>query len=225
MVIAVIALFVSMSGTTYAVTKLPRNSVGSSQLRPGAVRSSDIKNGAVTARKLAKGLRPGQGVSVQAPGRVPYADRAGSADTLDGRDSSDFLARDRIVDVPRFSLGDGQQRQVYQRGPFTLTATCDLNVTTLSGVIDSADILVSTTQDHSVMDGFALNPDLGPGDPPAERVLISVSPPDGVKDFESSADGTMVAPDGTEIRSAVLYAGVNIHNEPDKCFFGGFFMI
>src|SRR3954463_15330084 len=103
--IAVIALFVAMSGTTYAVTKPPRNSVGSPQLRPGAVRTSDIKNGAVTARKLAKSLRPSQGVSVQAPGRVPYA---GSADTLDGRDSSDFLARDRIVDVPRFSLGDSQ---------------------------------------------------------------------------------------------------------------------
>src|SRR3954447_21474606 len=126
--IAVIALFVAMSGTTYAVTKPPRNSVGSAQLRPGAVRSSDIKNGAVTARKLARSLRPGRGVTVQAPGRVPYADRAGSADTLDGRDSSEFLARDRIVDVPRFSLRDGQQRPVYQRGPFTLTATCDLNV-------------------------------------------------------------------------------------------------
>ena len=52
-----------------------------------------------------------------------------------------------------------------------------------------------------------------------------ISPPPGEPDFESSADGTLAAPDGTEVRSAVVQAGVNIFGEPDKCFFGGFFLI
>jgi hypothetical protein len=253
MVVATIALFIAMSGTTYAVTKLPKNSVGSTQLRANAVQTSDIKDGAVTASKLANGALPGQ--TAAAPDRVGYADRAGfasrsdaadratfadsagrstsatgagfadNADRLDGKDSSAFLPRGLVVEVQRFSLTDGQQREVLHHGPFTVTAHCDTNVTTPSGVIDSADMLVSATQENSVMDGFTLNPDLDPDDPPSERVLISVSPPDGTPDFESSADGTLVAPDGTEIRSAVLHAGVNIHGQPNKCFFGGFFVI
>ncbi len=43
-VIAVLALFVALGGTTYAATSLPRNSVGTKQL----------KNGAVTAKKMSK---------------------------------------------------------------------------------------------------------------------------------------------------------------------------
>jgi hypothetical protein len=54
-VISVIALFVALGGTSYAVTQLPRNSVGTMQLKQGAVTTAKLKAAAVTSGKIAKG--------------------------------------------------------------------------------------------------------------------------------------------------------------------------
>jgi hypothetical protein len=43
-VTASLALFIALGGSSYAALSLPRNSVGTQQLRPGAVRSADVKN-------------------------------------------------------------------------------------------------------------------------------------------------------------------------------------
>jgi len=68
-----VALFVSLGGTTYAVTALPRNSVGPAQLRARAVTeaklaekaviTSRLANGAVTAPKIARGTITGAQVA------------------------------------------------------------------------------------------------------------------------------------------------------------------
>lgn len=52
LVVSVIALLVALGGTGYAAFSLPKNSVGSKQLKKGAVTTKKIKNGAVTASKL-----------------------------------------------------------------------------------------------------------------------------------------------------------------------------
>jgi|HubBroStandDraft_6_1064221.scaffolds.fasta_scaffold546703_1 hypothetical protein len=54
--VGIIALFVALGGTSYAATQLPANSVGTRQIRPGAVTSQSIHNGAVTPAKLSPGL-------------------------------------------------------------------------------------------------------------------------------------------------------------------------
>ena len=54
MIVAMVALFVAMGGTGYAVSKLPKRSVGPTQLRKNAVRSEHIKAGEITTAKLAK---------------------------------------------------------------------------------------------------------------------------------------------------------------------------
>jgi hypothetical protein len=46
-VIALIALFVALGGTGYAAVKLPKNSVGASQIRTNGVGSSEVKNGSL----------------------------------------------------------------------------------------------------------------------------------------------------------------------------------
>jgi hypothetical protein len=43
-VIATLALFLALGGASYAAIKLPANSVGSKQIKDGAVSSADIKN-------------------------------------------------------------------------------------------------------------------------------------------------------------------------------------
>ena len=64
-VVSLMALFVALSGGAYALT-VPRNSVGSEQLKRGAVTRSKIRKGAVTASAvkahslLANDFKPGQ---------------------------------------------------------------------------------------------------------------------------------------------------------------------
>jgi hypothetical protein len=53
--LATAALLVSLGGTSYAALKLPRNSVGTSQLRNGAVTKAKIANNAIGTVKVANG--------------------------------------------------------------------------------------------------------------------------------------------------------------------------
>jgi hypothetical protein len=55
MVVSIVALVVAMGGTGYAAVTLPRNSVGSRQIKPGGVKPSDIASNAVTSTKVANG--------------------------------------------------------------------------------------------------------------------------------------------------------------------------
>ena len=52
LVVAFVALLIALGGTSYAAFRLPRNSVGTKQLKHNAVTASKIKNGAVTASKI-----------------------------------------------------------------------------------------------------------------------------------------------------------------------------
>jgi hypothetical protein len=52
-VVSVLALFVALGGTAWGVAHLPKNSVGSKQIRNGAVKKVDLHKKAVTYAKLA----------------------------------------------------------------------------------------------------------------------------------------------------------------------------
>jgi hypothetical protein len=53
--VALLALFVALGGTGYAALNLPNNSVGSKQIRKGAVKNPDIASSAVTGAKVKRG--------------------------------------------------------------------------------------------------------------------------------------------------------------------------
>lgn len=55
LVISLIALFFSLAGTGWAVTQLPRNSVGSAQLKANAVSGPKVKDGSLSAADFAAG--------------------------------------------------------------------------------------------------------------------------------------------------------------------------
>ena len=57
LVISIIALVFAMGGTGWAVTQLPRNSVGTPQLKQSAVTSAKIKDGTIATADLAAATR------------------------------------------------------------------------------------------------------------------------------------------------------------------------
>ena len=76
-VIATIALLVALSGTGWAVTQLPRNSVGTPQLKRNAVTSAKVRNGSLLAEDFKSGQLP-QGAKGD-PGPAGPQGAAGSA--------------------------------------------------------------------------------------------------------------------------------------------------
>lgn len=54
-IISIIALFVALSGSAYAVSQLPKNSVGTKQLQNSSVTTKKIKKGAVTSSAVKDG--------------------------------------------------------------------------------------------------------------------------------------------------------------------------
>jgi hypothetical protein len=84
LVVASVALFFALAGTSYAAFTLGRNTVGSAQLKAGAVTAAKIKRGAVTAEKvkagslLASDFRAGQ-LSAGAPGAAGATGATGPA--------------------------------------------------------------------------------------------------------------------------------------------------
>lgn len=58
MVVALVALGVALGGVGYAVIEIPKNSVGTAQLRNSAVTSAKVRNGSLLARDFRRGQLP-----------------------------------------------------------------------------------------------------------------------------------------------------------------------
>lgn len=79
MVVALVALGVALAGTGYAVTVLPRNSVGPAQIRAGAVDSSKVRQHSLFAVDFKPGqLPPGAQGETGLPGLTGPTGVAGS---------------------------------------------------------------------------------------------------------------------------------------------------
>ena len=84
-VVAYLALFVALGGTSYAAIKLPKNSVKAKQIAPGAVASSEVKDHSL----LGKDFKPGQ-LPVGAKGDVgPKGDTGAKGDKGDKGDQGE----------------------------------------------------------------------------------------------------------------------------------------
>jgi hypothetical protein len=104
--VALLALFVALGGTGYAVSSLPRNSVGPKQLRTGAVTTKKLKRRSVTASRIAPNALSGSQILESGLGMVPaaarassagHADSAGTASTLAGAGPSAFVGAKRMA--------------------------------------------------------------------------------------------------------------------------------
>ena len=92
-VLSTLCLFALLGGGAYAALKLPKNSVGSKQIKDGQVRSVDVGDGTLSGEDLAAGLLPKEATPAQLRSKLLGVDGAGSgidADMLDGQSSGSF---------------------------------------------------------------------------------------------------------------------------------------
>ncbi len=82
LVVSLVALLLALSGASYAAFSLPKNSVGTKQLKDGAVTTQKIKNGAVTKAKLnVTGLTVPNALHANSANNATHADNATHATT------------------------------------------------------------------------------------------------------------------------------------------------
>jgi collagen triple helix repeat protein len=67
MIVAVIALFVALGGTGYAALTLPKDSIGSKQLKDNAVDSSNVENHSLLSKDFQSGQLPDGPQGAQGP--------------------------------------------------------------------------------------------------------------------------------------------------------------
>jgi hypothetical protein len=151
-VLALLALFLSLGGSSYAALRvssadivdnsvrskdLRNNGVRSRDVRNGAVRSADVRNGGLQGRDMQANSITGTAVRESSLGAVPAARDAlmlagkpaaaylgGDAATLGGKPASAFLGSDKQVRTGLIRLAHGESKTIATHGPFTWKAAC-----------------------------------------------------------------------------------------------------
>src|SRR5215212_8778269 len=98
-VIGYLALFVALSGSAFAVTQIDRNSVRSRHIVHGQVRGIDVAKDTLTGRNVRDG-------SLARVPNAAVAQSAADANSLDGKDSTDF-ATSHVEDWNNVGDADG----------------------------------------------------------------------------------------------------------------------
>ena len=121
MVVAFVALLAAVGGTA---TALPgKNTVDSGDIKKGAVKRSEIARNAVNGRKVANGSITGKDVKEGTLGKVGRAETANTAGSVGGVTFRPFrYAND----------GTGAEELILDFGGLTITASCNLDVLSLT---------------------------------------------------------------------------------------------
>jgi hypothetical protein len=180
--IALIALFFALAGTTFAAANaLPRNSVGTKQLKNNAVTSAKIKNNQVT----------GADVKESSLATVPSATTAKT------------VAKTFQTGIVKAQVG--QTVPVFSFGPFSTSLRC----TDLGSGNYKLELIIASTEDHSAASGTGTGPgDFGPATPEATRTLSSLQSTTPVYFSPYTIDLVAAAPSGARI-DAIAAAGIH----------------
>jgi len=198
MVVATVALFVSLGGVSYGVAT---GSIDSREIKDGSIRNRDFKDGTLRGNEAKRDGFGGGAIKESSLGKVKAAS---SADTLGG------MAARRIE---RFSLANGQNRVVLTAGPFTLTANCRTD-----GPNQVAEIVIQTSANDAAVDGAEKQTDFDVGE---SAQMVAASAATGTPAFDQEAAGAAIATDGTELLGQELYAGTSVLGQANQCRFGG----
>lgn len=153
LIVSVIALVVALGGTSYAAFTLPKNSVGTKQLRKGAITSTKIKNGAVTKAKLnLAGVVAPSALNANHANRADFAD---DADMLDGQPATAYLGSNALVHTGPVVLGTGASAVLLRNGSLSLAADC--SETLNANLYTTATLHANSTEANWLDSGIAQN--------------------------------------------------------------------
>lgn len=153
-VMATIAVFIALGGAGYAATKLPKNSVGTKQIKKNAITTAKIRRGAVTGAK----------VQTSSLGKVPSAATADNADSLQGSPASAFMRGGGQFFSARRELrvGDTEIPVFTLPGIGPVTAECTMGTTYAAGSFkvtnESGSTMEQTLQYSGGVDGGTASP-------------------------------------------------------------------
>ena len=201
LVVAVIALIVALGGTGYAAVVLPAHSVGTEQLKRGAVTTRAIHRSAITGSKVKNNTLTRRDIAEQTLGEVPRAQhaesavnaaaalRAGSAATagnaaaLQGHGAADFVSSGEYKQV-FVKMQAGNEREVVRNGPISIYARC-ATTTVANQTVDELRMFAKTDVNGAIMltgwgdtlDGSNAND------------FLNTTTPELQREWDNSADG------------------------------------
>jgi hypothetical protein len=196
LIIAVIALFISLSGVSYGVATgfidsreilnnqvrsvdIRNNEIRTRDLRNNEVRGIDIRNSTIQSRDIAINAVRGEDVKEDTLAKVPSAATADSATTAGSAGT--------LKIVPLTTVEESSSPVVLAtHGPLTLTAEC------ATGPV--ATLTVSTTEDNSAAAGdgngtAVFHADLDASDPPFEVASVGAPVPYALRSVSAFAPG------------------------------------
>ena len=89
-VMSTVAAFLALSGVAYAAVTLPANSVGERQIKRGAVRSGEVKNGSLGRQDFRAGVLPAVESGSDGTAGSDGSDGSNGSDRSDRSDGSGF---------------------------------------------------------------------------------------------------------------------------------------
>ena len=208
--ISLVALFVALGGSAYALT------ITGSDVVNGSLTGEDIRNRSLTQLDLRGRALKGTLMQKDSVGYNAVKEQVLDASKLKQVNSSkdsDGLAGVAGTRIEPFFLENAQTRGLGTVGPFTLTAHCATD-----GPDQVASITVQTNQNDSAVDAVTEDADFDIGE---SATLTVARAPLETPAFSQSAAGAVVAPNGTEILGQDLYAGTSLLGQPSRCHFGG----
>ena len=153
-VTSVTALFVALGGTGYAAITLPKNSVGSAQIRSHAIGQSELKTGAVTSRALHNRSLTLSDISVSARAALkgstgPQGPAGPAGPTLRAAvPSGGSVQRGNAVGAEHLG-GTNEYRVAFGRDVSTCVATATLAAVPAGAGVDQPDAgRITVTQDQ-----------------------------------------------------------------------------
>ena len=125
-VVSLLALFVALSGSSYAAMKvgsdeITDNSVRGRDIHENTVRGTDVRDGDLKGRDVRDNTLTGEDLKESTLEAVP---RAEDALTLQGKPASAFLGSDRQTRTGLIKLAFGETKTIASSGPFTWKAAC-----------------------------------------------------------------------------------------------------
>jgi hypothetical protein len=134
MAVAMLALFVALSGSAYAGVKLSKNSVTNRAIKNGAVTSKKIKKRTITASNIRNNTLTGNQINESTLGAVPEAAKVA------GIAGADVVTKQHVVQFNVASNRGDAPKTLATFGPFTLTGRCEV-----SGGLTDAFIDITTS--------------------------------------------------------------------------------